>query len=302
MTKFAILLSIYNGEDWIEELVHSISQLEGVNFRLIVRDDCSTDNSIELLKKLEIDLKLEIEVCKHFDKNLGVGKSFWHLISHAKENEYVAFCDQDDIWCPDKLAIAQQKLCLSSEYPSIFASRVLINKFDYVWPNKHPILSFENSLFQNVLIGCTLVLNPSFTSIINQIELPEKLLHDSLIYSIAVCRANIIYEMEPQVIYRIHSNNDSGINIYKFRNLRQIFNSARKLISHYKSLSIKWKYLSEFDLICDKHRVVASNLFEASNMSFIKRFEYILKNGSPHNRKLIRILYIFFFLLGIQKV
>ena len=105
--KVCVLLSTYNGEKFLEKQLNSLFSQTYKNFDLLIRDDGSNDNTINILEKYKINyLK---------GKNIGVIKSFFKLLEIAlnKGYEYFLFCDQDDIWELDK--IEKQLFFISSK-------------------------------------------------------------------------------------------------------------------------------------------------------------------------------------------
>ena len=108
----AVVMSTYNGMPYVGEQVQSVLSQEGVEPRLFVRDDGSTDGTVEYLRSLEE--KGELTLLS--GGNLGVVGSFVELLRRAPaEFEWVALCDQDDVWRPDKLARAVAALSQGSQ-------------------------------------------------------------------------------------------------------------------------------------------------------------------------------------------
>ena len=99
MKKVAVLLSTYNGDDYIEEQLDSIYNQQYQDFQLYVRDDGSKKEFIEKLNQLQQEYKFELIT----GENLGFVKSFMYLLDYVKDAELYAFADQDDIWLEDKL-------------------------------------------------------------------------------------------------------------------------------------------------------------------------------------------------------
>ena len=99
MIRVSILLSAYNGSKYIKEQLDSIFNQTYKNIEIIVRDDGSSDNTIEILKSYNIkpiDTKI----------NLGAMGSFEELLKYALQNsnsDYFMFCDQDDVWDTKKV-------------------------------------------------------------------------------------------------------------------------------------------------------------------------------------------------------
>ena len=102
MKKVAVLLSAYNGEEYIKEQIESIYAQDYKDFTLYVRDDGS---SLEFTQMLE-NLQKEYGFVLYLGQNMGFLKSFYWLLDTVKGAQYYAFADQDDIWKPEKLSRA----------------------------------------------------------------------------------------------------------------------------------------------------------------------------------------------------
>ena len=96
----SIALCTYNGSRFLEKQVMSILNQTYKNIELIVVDDCSTDNTFEIIKQLSFQYP-QIKPYRN-PKNLGFNKNFEKAIS-LSTGAYIAISDQDDIWLKDKL-------------------------------------------------------------------------------------------------------------------------------------------------------------------------------------------------------
>lgn len=94
-----VLMSTYDGENFLRDQIESILNQEDVYVHLIVRDDGSKDRTINILEEYQSRGKLEW----YSGKNLGSARSFLNLVSKSPDNEYYAFSDQDDVWFSKKL-------------------------------------------------------------------------------------------------------------------------------------------------------------------------------------------------------
>ena len=99
MIKVCVMMSTYNGADFIEEQIESIRKQNQVAVDLYIRDDGSTDRTVELLRMYS----RYDDIFVWEEKQTGVADSFWNLLERMGEYEYYAFADQDDIWDCDKL-------------------------------------------------------------------------------------------------------------------------------------------------------------------------------------------------------
>ena len=101
MKKVNVLLSSYNGEKYIEELIRSVLAQEGVDVILTVRDDGSTDKTIDIIRSFN-DSRIRLIIGK---ENLGPAKSFLTLLRDCETADYYAYCDQDDVWVQNHIEI-----------------------------------------------------------------------------------------------------------------------------------------------------------------------------------------------------
>ena len=104
--RVLVLLSTYNGEKYLLEQLNSIFCQKGVDVSLLIRDDGSTDSTVEILNNIA-RVKSNVEILT--EKNVGFVRSFSNLILYVTNSlkyssfNYFAFADQDDIWLCNKL-------------------------------------------------------------------------------------------------------------------------------------------------------------------------------------------------------
>jgi glycosyltransferase involved in cell wall biosynthesis len=100
-TKISIVMASYNGEKYIQQQLDSLCHQTYRHFKLIISDDQSTDNTLSIIKKYQHKLNIQIIENK---KNRGYNKNFERAL-RLVDTEYIALCDQDDIWHKDKLSL-----------------------------------------------------------------------------------------------------------------------------------------------------------------------------------------------------
>ena len=107
MEQIDILMATYNGEKYLKEQIESILQQTYTNFKLIISDDCSKDNTREILEQYaQKDSRIEI----HFQQqNLGYVKNFEFLLTKV-ENDIYMLSVQDDVWLPTKVEKTYNKM------------------------------------------------------------------------------------------------------------------------------------------------------------------------------------------------
>ena len=160
LPKVNVLISTYNGESYVDEQINSIISQSYPNIQIYVRDDCSTDNTLYILKSYEIGEKITLIK----GENKGYGASFLELLKTASEGEYWAFCDQDDVWLPDKIEKAVegiQKLDLSK--PAMYVHNFTLTDEELVDQGKYAN-QIKNYSFPMAITEC---LHMGFATLIN---------------------------------------------------------------------------------------------------------------------------------------
>jgi glycosyltransferase involved in cell wall biosynthesis len=213
LKKVSVLLATYNGEKFLDQQIKSIFEQTYSNVKVIVRDDLSADGTLIKLKKWSLSCNNFVYYCN--TENLGPADNFFSLLSDASINsDYFAFSDQDDIWHPDKLQRAVEKLdSIDPEVPTLYFSAVAYTDEDSKVIGLSALnrgLSFGNALIENVITGCTIVINKSAKDLILKNKPKNPVMHDAWLYLLMSCFGKIIYDEKPSVLYRQHSNNYFG--------------------------------------------------------------------------------------------
>ena len=94
-----IILPVFNSQRYIEETLNSISKQVHDNYKVYIIDDCSIDNSFNIIKKF---LNKNF-YCKRLSKNMGPAFCR-NLGMRLSSSDYICFIDSDDLWTPDKLS------------------------------------------------------------------------------------------------------------------------------------------------------------------------------------------------------
>ncbi|WP_230482008.1 glycosyltransferase family 2 protein [Sphingomonas sp. Leaf21] len=211
MTKVLVLLSTWNGAKYLPAQIDSVlaQRLDG-DLHILVRDDGSSDGTVEYLHSRH-DPRIRVIQ----GENLGAQGSFFALMQMAQREEadFIALCDQDDVWLPEKLARAISMLDI--DQPGLYTSSLQLvdEHLRSIGRYTHPgDRSFVATLLCNFATGCTCVMNRSF---LQQIFFPEDgrkvLMHDWWLASLAATGHKIAYDRTPHIQYRQHSANHVGI-------------------------------------------------------------------------------------------
>jgi glycosyltransferase involved in cell wall biosynthesis len=231
----AVLLSTYNGGKYLQEQLDSLYRQSLNNVLILVRDDGSTDETRAILESEQAKGRL---VLIEGNRNLGPAFSFFELLKTALilKVEYFAFCDQDDVWHPTKLAQAISKLGgLSNNIPRLYCSAVELvdeNLNQIAYSEIPQKIGFGNALVESIAAGCTMVINRTAANIIAK-NLPQKVvIHDWWCYLVVSCFGDVIYDPTSYIKYRQHSNNSIGVaknRLVRFaRRFKRFFGGGEK--------------------------------------------------------------------------
>ena len=211
--KVAVLLSTYNGEKYLSELLTSVEKQENIDFDICIRDDGSTDRTIDIIKFFSSRYN-NIKVI--FGKNIGYAKSFWKLLNTYTDYEYYAFCDQDDIWQNKKLFVATHMMQEKIKYnkPVLYLSRVVGidaqgNKLSDDCFKTPPHQTKYEAFQRSIAPGCVFVFNAQAANILRKYKGYMES-HDWATYAIIKVFGTVIYDSNSYILYRLHANNTIG--------------------------------------------------------------------------------------------
>lgn len=308
--KTAILLSTYNGMQYVSEQLSSLTNLyvDDYIIDLHIRDDGSSDETIRLIKEF---MKNNSNVFLYEEKNVGVIKSFITLVKNVENYDFYAFCDQDDHWEPLKVMAGIMKLQeLDSSIPMIYCSA-----YDYVDQNLNHIgrfvsesdFSINNLLIENCAPGCTMLFNSSLRDRFIQISQPEianrVVMHDWLFLLIAAYHGQIIYDRNSYLLYRQHANNVIGkksgfVSVIKSK-IKQF---KREIKRPQHLLYLQTELLSEItasEPLSEIHRLSCS--FVNSQANFISRFKFVINSDIKRVKKIDDVIFKILFIFGYYK-
>ncbi|MBO7258442.1 MAG: glycosyltransferase family 2 protein [Paludibacteraceae bacterium] len=262
-----ILLSTYNGECFLREQLDSLLAQTYTDWRLFVRDDGSVDGTLALIR--EYCVRYPEKILEYQDElgNIGSMRSFEELLIHCASGEYVMFCDQDDVWLPEKIAVFHQEmkrleaawgadlpLLVHGDMRVVDQSLGLINESFWKYANLRPDLLDENARFLGIcndMTGCSCMFNQTARHGALPFN-PRSYMHDAWIGVSVIARGGKIHPIyKPTMLYRQHGNNTLGaveysrslLNLgFRWKLARQSYANAHPLI--FKNvLSFAWHKL-----------------------------------------------------------
>jgi glycosyltransferase involved in cell wall biosynthesis len=225
-----VLMSTYNGSQYLQQQLESIYEQTYTNVKILVRDDGSTDSTPSRLADEQQRGKIEQLDTRN---NLGATGSFFALLHHAAQSntEYVAFCDQDDVWLAEKTKRAVSLLASVADRPALYCCRLDIvdeHLRSLKLSPKPQKIGFGNALVENIAVGCTIVLNRKALKLLCLQTLPDVYAHDWWCYLVISCFGEVIFDNSALIKYRQHGGNAIGAATNPYvalkRNINRLLN------------------------------------------------------------------------------
>lgn len=215
--KISVVMATCNGEKYLDQQIQSILKQSLKPDEFIVCDDVSTDDTVAILKKYQEQGQLIYVVNDH---RLGFVDNFKKAVGLAANDNYVALCDQDDEWLPDKLekSIVLLEKINDNKFPCmVYSDLILIDQNGNILNNsfrnelgqdkyQH---NLETLLFGSFVTGCTAVMNPELKRLFADFPNNVQLNHDGWMTLMAFTFGKAESTISPLVRYRKHGNNAS---------------------------------------------------------------------------------------------
>ena len=211
----AVLLSHYNGLNFLRDQIESLLNQQGVNVHVYVRDDGSTcTKSLNNLRHIDASHDC---VSVIYGENLGSCNSFFLMVELYGGADFYAFSDQDDVWDLDKLqkAVLLLQATHKADEPALYFSNLNIvdeslNFISLMHKEQFP-LTFDYAFFRNKCSGCTMVFNNKLRDTYLPAGRPAyAVMHDWWFLLFAYCVGSVVYDSAPSINYRQHSSNVIG--------------------------------------------------------------------------------------------
>lgn len=311
-----IIMAVYNGQEYIREQLESLKDQTYTEWRLVIRDDRSSDKTAEIVKKFSDEVEQKV-IFKVNEKPSGSAKNnFALLINDAKESDYVMFCDQDDIWKKDKIEITFNKMKQAEErygrdFPLLVHGDVeVIDENGNINADSMFEMSHINAdsklpqiLIQNHVTGCTMMCNKKLIAGISEYASSEYIImHDYLAALYASVFGKIEVIKKPLLSYRQHSGNSVGAKnnnnaVYLLKRLangRKSYkeametsrNQVKFFVEIYREELAAEKYCKEYELMSGYASL--GSRAKLYRIMFYKK-NHIWKNGTI--RKIMQVIW-----------
>lgn len=219
-----VLLSTYNGEQFLSAQLDSLLAQDYSNIAIFIRDDGSSDGTRDLLQEYA---KQYGTINLEFGQNVGVVRSYLELLRlEGGPDDLYAFCDQDDVWKPDKISSAVARLEQQEEPErSLYFSRVnyvdnALNDLGLSEIPRH--IGWKNAVVENIVTGCTVVMGDRLRRLMLETDGTGVLMHDWWVYLVASVFGAIVYDQEARILYRQHGFNASQPDVSRWKRICRV--------------------------------------------------------------------------------
>lgn len=281
--KVNILMSTYNGQQFLAEQIRSIQDQSYTDWTLFIRDDGSSDNTKEILKDFERqDSRIHLIDSDKSD-NLGVIKSFHKLVNHDRA-DYYFFSDQDDVWLPNKLELSLKEaqnyladlpLMVYMDLKVVNQDLKIMTESMVKSQSHHANTELVQELTENTVTGGVAMINHALAEMWQETD--DILMHDWYLALLASAFGNLVFIDQPGELYRQHSDNVLGA--------RTLSKRFKKWIRPHILFAVYW------DLIKNSQKQ-ASHLLQMplsqSNRELIEAFVTIMDKPMLERFRILR--------------
>lgn len=224
MAQVQILLSTWNGEAWLPELLSSLNRQSFADWELLVRDDGSQDQTNKIILEWQREYPYHLGKCIVDGEHLGSTQSFSRLVEQSTA-PYLMFCDQDDIWFPEKIefsltALQSLEAELGTTKPILVHTDLAVvdEQRELIASSFWDLRAFdvdqrkEAYLLTNVVSGCASMFNRAAASLAFPAP-TEAIQHDRWLALVCAWFGHIYALPQPLLFYRQHGSNQVGAEL-----------------------------------------------------------------------------------------
>ena len=283
--RVAIAMATRDGRAFIDQQMESLAVQSYPHIDLWISDDGSRDDTVDRVSRWK-DRWRKGSLNLVDGPRLGFAENFRSMILDSRiEADFLAFCDQDDIWEPHKLQDAVSWMrSQRQEIPLLFCSRTATISEAGEPIGYSPLFrsppSFRNALVQSLAGGNTMVMNRVARDLLRQASAKTKFIsHDWWAYLIVTAAGGqVFYDARPLVRYRQHGGNQVGANVSwrsRLSRLRRLFEGE---FADWTDANLRGLTLNRDILTGDAARTL--RLFLRSRKGgFLRRLYYLRKSG-----------------------
>jgi glycosyltransferase involved in cell wall biosynthesis len=303
MLTIAVVMTTFNGEEWLEAQLQSISSQTRLPERLVISDDGSTDRTVEIARRFARDAPFDVVLLE--GPRAGVGENFWFATKHAG-TEVIAWCDQDDVWYPHKLQVCE-RLMEVSQVPFVSHSAAVTDATlvptGRLYPHYRRTRVIEplvgdpwRAVAGPFVPGFTILVRADLLQSVRWEERPSdhlwldgRLAHDEVISLLAFATGRRLEVSDTLASYRQHRRNLAGApNIHGLEKVRVSLSSEPTEYSYRAAFA---KRYANFIAVCDPLNTEAIAYFAKIEARCLRRSSI---HQSPDRLSQVRHLLVSF--------
>lgn len=308
MAQVAILLSTFNGAQYLSEQLDSLLKQSYQDWICYIHDDGSKDNTMEILNKYQSLFPKKFNILS-YDLTGGARNNFISLLEYSKE-PYTMFCDQDDIWLPQKIEKSletikelekgtDEAVAIFTDLKVVDSNLNIISSSYFKYEKRNPnSLDVRSLLKQNVAAGCTMMINGTLRDYANKNQdLLRLAMHDWGIMLIACISGKIGFINKPMILYRQHQSNQVGAKKISFNKRVKLFINGGKYSAIHQNIVLGRQFakaLNKNEIYDLNTKKLIEGLSMVEEKNKLMRMKFYLDNELvSHNfPKIIRILFV----------
>lgn len=223
--KATIVLPTYNGADYIQELLDSLKNQRRKADEVIIIDDCSKDNTVELIKEFIKENNLKNWSLSINKKNLGWRKNFIKALEGVS-GDVIFPCDQDDIWEKDKIATLMEgfenvddMMLFASGYRAFGNNNIILSQHKvntFLTKDEYRKQVFNEKYYQILRPGCTMAFNRKLINILMKVWTDDSP-YDAVLWTIASLLEGLYITDRQLINYRQHDKNASKVMAHDYK-------------------------------------------------------------------------------------
>lgn len=290
--KVNILMSTYNGQEFIAQQIQSIQKQTFENWNLLIRDDGSSDETPKIIADFaKSDARIRfINADKR--ENFGVIKNFYTLLKYEKA-DYYFFSDQDDVWQPQKLKLTlasvekennQIPLMVYTDLTVVDRDLHVLHDSMIKTQSHHANTSLLEELTENTVTGGTMMVNHCLAKQWKQCY-DDLIMHDWYLALLAASLGKLIYLDETTELYRQHESNVLGARTWskRLKNWLRPHRLVKKYWWLVTSSQQQASHLLELDLPAANKAIIQAYV-TLLDQSFLNRIKWLKQYGFAKNR------------------
>jgi glycosyltransferase involved in cell wall biosynthesis len=283
----SIAMATFNGERFLEAQLASIGGQTQLPAELVISDDGSSDRTLDIVHAFAKTAPFEVRILKK-DKRLGYSDNFLFAAKNTR-HPLIAFCDQDDVWLPEKLETGLRRIEADG---SLLALHTLTETDGALNPIGQVTQDIKGDAVTEPLTvlpykfgwGNTMLFSRTLLEVINPAKRPRQqeetgpLSHDRWIYALADGLGRVSNIAAPLILYRQHGTNVVGLEKRDFRRYLthrwiKAVPHARERLIYYRAMSAVFTQIAGRSVLFQAQALAAAQKYASMSIPLRDRLE-----------------------------